>query len=249
MTKPAVPLRPGQAPASPRYLPIAPYQPCRSDSIRCPDIEKGTKNILFGSNQDRKNDHLDFLGSSTRQLIFGIGTHLTPEIIDELVSFIKVCRNLWHFELLFLDDGYHPDNHAKALTDDDIVKLAAACPNLRSIKLPATTQLGHRSLIAFCQHCPGLKHLEITTVADNKKLFVHETFFDEAMRHPSWAPQLKKIVLYAHCDSYQDRVHGPYLKHVRALSKRRPKLIIEFLRISPRVQSQLPVASADVIGA
>ncbi|KXH64051.1 hypothetical protein CSAL01_10054 [Colletotrichum salicis] len=140
--------------------------------IRHPDIEKGTPADLF-----------------------------CTEIIDDLVSFTKVCRNLWHFELLFLDDGYHPDNHAKALTDDDILELAAACPNLRTVKLPATTQLGHRSLIASCQHCPGLKHLEITTVADNKKLFVHEKFFDELMRHPSWAPQLKKSVLYAHCDS------------------------------------------------
>lgn len=158
-------------------------------------------------------------------------TILRSEIIDELISFTKVCRSLWAIEFLHLDDGYHPDNHARDLTDDTIVRLAAACPNLRSVKFRAATQLGHRSLIAFCQYCPGLKHLQITGEAANQTYLVHEEFFDEVARLPSWAPQLKKVVLYAHRDSYQDRVHEPYLKHVRALSRARPKMVIEFHKI------------------
>ncbi|EXF80013.1 hypothetical protein CFIO01_00909 [Colletotrichum fioriniae PJ7] len=186
-------------------------QPLRR--LRRPDTEKGTKNTLFQSNRDWRTDHLYKLGSSTRQIVFGTETQLTSEIIDELISFTKVCRSLWAIEFLHLDDGYHPDNHARDLTDDTIVRLAAACPNLRSVKFRAATQLGHRSLIAFCQYCPGLKHLQITGEAANQTYLVHEEFFDEVARLPSWAPQLKKVVLYAHRDSYQDRVHEPYLKH------------------------------------
>ncbi|KAK1715465.1 uncharacterized protein BDZ83DRAFT_655850 [Colletotrichum acutatum] len=160
--------------------------------IRRPDAQKGTKSILFQGNRSWGTEHLDRLGSSTRQIVFGTETQLTPEIMDELISFPKVCRNLWHIEFLHLGDGYHPDNHARDLTDDTIVRLAAACPNLRSVKLRATTQLGHRSSIAFCQHCPGLKHLQITGEAANRALFVHEEFFDELARRPSWAPELRK---------------------------------------------------------
>ncbi|KXH62861.1 hypothetical protein CNYM01_03722 [Colletotrichum nymphaeae SA-01] len=175
--------------------------------IRRPDTQKGTKGILFNA--------LHLL------------TIVPSEIIDDLVSFPKVCRNLWHIEFLHLDDGYHPDNHARDLMDDHIVRLAAACPNLRSIKLRATAQLGHRSLIAFCRHCPGLKHLQITGEAANRTLFVHEEFFDELARQPSWAPKLKKVVLYA----YDGRLRKPYLEHVLALSRTRPTMSIEFQNI------------------
>ncbi|KAK1518065.1 uncharacterized protein CCOS01_12322 [Colletotrichum costaricense] len=140
-------------------------------------------------------EQLNRLGSSTRQIILGTETQLTREIIDDLISFPKICRNLWHIELLHLDDGYHPDNHARDLTDDTIVRLAAACPNLRSAKLRATTQLGHRSLIAFCQHCPGLEHLQITGEAANRTLFVHESLFDELARQPSCAPELARACI------------------------------------------------------
>ncbi|KAK7449915.1 hypothetical protein Landi51_05632 [Colletotrichum acutatum] len=220
--------------------------------IRRPDAQKGTKSILFQGNRSWGTEHLDRLGSSTRQIVFRTETQLTPsvieevrfaftliapldsialhlltnvpsEIMDELISFPKVCRNLWHIEFLHLGDGYHPDNHARDLTDDTIVRLAAACPNLRSVKLRATTQLGHRSSIAFCQHCPGLKHLQITGEAANRALFVHEEFFDELARRPSWAPELRKVVLYAH----HGRLCGPYLKHGAEMagSKVLPQLI------------------------
>ncbi|KAK1542391.1 hypothetical protein CPAR01_05778, partial [Colletotrichum paranaense] len=153
--------------------------------IRRPDTQKGTKGILFQGNRSWETEHLNRLGSSTRQIILGTETQLTREIIDDLIYFPKVCRNLWHIEFLHLDDSYHPDNHARDLTNDTVVGLAAACPNLRSVKLRATTQLGHRSLIAFCQHCPGLEHLQITGEAANRTLFVHEEFFDELARQPS----------------------------------------------------------------
>ncbi|KAK1470290.1 hypothetical protein CCUS01_06392 [Colletotrichum cuscutae] len=179
--------------------------------VRRPDTQKSTNGILFQGNRSWETEHLNRLGSSTRQIILRTETQLTrsiiegirfafllmaplnsvalylltivpSEIIDDLISFPKVCRNLWHIEFLHLDDGYHPDNHARDLTDDTIVRLAAACPNLRSVKLRATTQLGHRSLIAFCQHGPGLEHLQITGEAANRTLFVHEEFFDELAR-------------------------------------------------------------------
>ncbi|KAK1471235.1 hypothetical protein CTAM01_16624, partial [Colletotrichum tamarilloi] len=44
--------------------------------IRRPDTQKGTKGILFQG-----------------------------EIIDDLISFPKVCRNLWHIKFLHLDDS------------------------------------------------------------------------------------------------------------------------------------------------
>ncbi|KXH25471.1 hypothetical protein CSIM01_09265 [Colletotrichum simmondsii] len=191
--------------------------------IKRPDTQKGTKGIIFNGNWSWETDHLNWLGSSTREIVFGTEMQLTPEIIDDLISFPKVCRDLWHIEFLHLDDGYHPDNHARDLTDDHIVRLAAACPNLRSMKLRATAQLGHRSLIAFCRHCPGLKHLQITGEAANRTLFVHEEFFDELARQPTWAPKLKKVVLYA----YDGRLRGPYLEHKAEMagSKVLPQLV------------------------
>lgn len=113
--------------------------------------------------------------------------------------------------------------------DDDLIRLASACPSLRSFNLPCAEMAGGDATFkAFCQHCPALNRLEI--FAGIGCLSATGSWFNELRENPAWAPKLKKLTIseqdvdtpWSEKDKYKDAM--------LAMSKERKDLLIMFVR-------------------
>ena len=74
----------------------------------------------------------------------------------------KVCAKLTDFIFIYQNVSYNAHNGASGVTDESIIRLAQACPNLKKVQLQGARGLTDKALLAFFANCPNLTSLEIT---------------------------------------------------------------------------------------
>ena len=95
--------------------------------------------------------------SSSSQLI------CSSDHVHEIVSLgSNVCRKLTDFVFIYDDVSYCARNSASSLTNETVVRLARACPNLKRLQLQHACSLTDESLLAFFEYCSSLSSLEVT---------------------------------------------------------------------------------------
>ncbi|KXH28867.1 hypothetical protein CSIM01_03517 [Colletotrichum simmondsii] len=162
-----------------------------------------------------KGSRVQWLGHATRAVMFQ--DKLTPAHIDTLLSFKETCERLTSFSFDYHDVDYDSTNSAEELTDDDVIKIAHACPKLKIISLPGTSDLTEKAFLALCEYCPDLTNLHISTASRNNSNTGHNIVFEALTDHPEWVPKLKELRIAKM--SWTSSV-------LRVLSKARPKLHI-----------------------
>ncbi|KAJ4015266.1 hypothetical protein NW766_005599 [Fusarium irregulare] len=190
-------------------------------------VVKGEKEPRFINSVrdwDEKYHHL--IGTSTRKIFFGYQFVLTDEHIDDILALPRqVLEKIWYFIFNFGDVGYDARNGARDVTNEAIVRLAKALPNLRTVSPPSANKVGDEGFLAFISNCPNLKQLEITPSTTNSFNLTKITAkaLDEFCAHPEWVPGLKQILVT------NDEKNKEFMKSMRELSKQREKLVVTLL--------------------
>lgn len=143
--------------------------------------------------------------------------------IDTLFSFTETCERLTKFSFTLHDVDSGATNSAEELTDDDIVKIAQACPKLKTFDLPGASGLTEKSFLALCEHCPDLTHLHISKATRCVGNTGHDKVFEALTERPELAPKLKELRI---ADSNFTK------KVLRVFSKARLKVHIILMSVS-----------------
>ncbi|KAH7179297.1 uncharacterized protein B0J16DRAFT_387130 [Fusarium flagelliforme] len=116
-------------------------------------------------------------------------------------------------------------NGARDVTNQAIVRLAKALPNLRTVSLPSANKVSDEGFLALISNNPNLKLLEITPSATRSSSLakISSKALDEFCAHPEWAPDLKQILLE------NNESNKEFMKSMRELSKQREKLVVTLL--------------------
>ncbi|KAH7303857.1 hypothetical protein B0I35DRAFT_446123 [Stachybotrys elegans] len=167
-----------------------------------------------------------YIGTSTKEIIFGTEFVLEDHHIDQLLSLGPlVCRGLASFQFIYVTVACVADNNAVSLTDNALVRLASACPNLVNVQIPGTAGLGDASLHAFLARCPKLKVLEISDCTWGASSKLTPLAFEKFRENRHWAPRLKSLRV-------SKSTNKCVLRAVKALSRRRPALSIRLVEMS-----------------
>ncbi|KAJ5020103.1 hypothetical protein K4K57_003514 [Colletotrichum sp. SAR 10_99] len=180
-----------------------------------PKGPKGNARVCFRHEKQWQEERDEWLGHATREISFW--DILTPAHIDTLLSFTKTCERLTKFSFTLHDVDSGATNSAEELTDDDIVKIAQACPKLKTFDLPGASGLTEKSFLALCEHCPDLTHLHISKATRCEGNTGHDKVFEALTERPELAPKLKELRI---ADSNFTK------KVLRVFSKARPKVHI-----------------------
>jgi hypothetical protein len=137
----------------------------------------------------------------------------------------QVLEKIWYFIFNFGDVGYDAKNGARDVTNEAIVRLAKALPNLRTVSLPSANKVSDEGFLALVSNCPNLKLLEITPSSSRSSSLdkISSKALDEFCAHPEWAPGLKQILLE------NNESNKEFMKSMRELSKQREKLVVTLL--------------------
>ncbi|KAH0425853.1 hypothetical protein CcaCcLH18_10722 [Colletotrichum camelliae] len=198
-------------------------QPSTPKTTRAPRPKgpKGSARVCFKYEKEWQEKRVEWLGHATREISFW--DVLTPAHIDTLLSFTETCERLTKFSFTLHDVDSGTTNSATELTDDDIVKIAQACPKLKTFDLPGARGLTEKSFLALCEHCPDLTHLHISNATRNGWITGHDKVFEALTERPELAPKLKELRI-ADC-SFTKKV-------LRVFSKTRPKVHIILMTVS-----------------
>jgi len=80
----------------------------------------------------------------------------------------EVLEKIWYFIFNFGNVGYDAKNGARDVTNEAIVRVAKALPNLRTVSLPSANKVGDEGFLALISNCPNIKLLEITPSSTNR---------------------------------------------------------------------------------
>ncbi|KAI8168015.1 hypothetical protein K4K49_003931 [Colletotrichum sp. SAR 10_70] len=180
-----------------------------------PKGPKGSAKVCFKYEKQWQENRDEWLGHATREISFW--DILTPAHIDTLLSFTETCERLTKFSFTLHDVDSGATNSAEELTDDDIVKIAQACPKLKTFDLPGARGLTEKSFLALCEYCPDLTHLHISKATRCEGNTGHDKVFEALTERPELAPKLKELRI---ADSNFTK------KVLRVFSKARPKVHI-----------------------
>ncbi|KAI9695592.1 MAG: hypothetical protein M1820_008517 [Bogoriella megaspora] len=191
-------------------------------------VVQGVKDARFDSSKrDWDEKYYQLIGTSTRKIFFGIEFKLTDNHINDILSLgNRVCEKLWAFIFEYVDVDHDSNNDAMSLTDEAVVRLARACPNLRTVRIPGTYHLADDSLLAFFEFCPKLTLVELTRNVHNfvGQAKVSGRSLEKLRENPEWGPKLKKL-------SVPDG-DAQFLKTVRALTKEREWMTVTVVHSS-----------------
>ncbi|KAK1634690.1 hypothetical protein BDP81DRAFT_395966 [Colletotrichum phormii] len=203
--------------------PPAPKQTRKPKTARAPRPTgpKGSTSVCFQYDFEWEKHRVEWLGHATRAVTFK--DKLTPAHIDTLLSFTETCERLTSFSFVYHDVDYDATNSAEELTDDDIIKIARACPKLKGFYLPGASGLTEKAFLALCEHCPDLSTLQISKASRGPGNTGHDIVFEALRNHPEWVPKLKELRIAKM--SWTSKV-------LRELSKARPKLHIILISTS-----------------
>lgn len=126
----------------------------------------------------------------------------------------------------FENVGYGAHNSAEDLTEEAVILLAKACPNLDHVQLQGTSRLGDKALTALFENCPRLIRLDIPLHSrpGNGGCMLGTAL--EALRmNPQWCPELERLRLPQQNDS------KAFMKSMRAVSRERHKLEIQLTNV------------------
>ncbi|KAI8307531.1 hypothetical protein K4K59_010757 [Colletotrichum sp. SAR11_240] len=186
-----------------------------------PKGPKGNARVRFRHEKQWQEERDGWLGHATREISFW--DMLTPAHIDTLLSFTETCERLTKFSFTLHDVDSGATNSAEKLTDDDIVKIAQACPKLKTFDLPGASGLTEKSFLALCEHCPDLTQLHISKATRCEGNTGHDKVFEALTERPELAPKLKELRI---ADSNFTK------KVLRVFSKARPKVHIILMPVS-----------------
>ncbi|RYP61867.1 hypothetical protein DL769_007520 [Monosporascus sp. CRB-8-3] len=187
---------------------------------------KGQVAAYFTCNAIWDRDYQSALGSSTKEVSFGSEFILTDQHIAQLVAIgCCFCKSLRRFKFFFKDVSYNAHNSAEDLTDDAVICLAKACPNLDYVQLQGTAGLGDQALTALFENCPRLTYLELSLHSRPGLGVLLGTALEALLMNPQWCPKLKKLRLPDHRDQ------RPFMKAMRALSRERHNLEIQLAKV------------------
>ena len=136
----------------------------------------------------------------------------------------EVCQSWWeiHVTFHFVDDD-SPLYSAKELTDEAVIWLIQACPNLRHIQLQGVSKLTDLALFAVFRYCQDIETIEISgTCYDHNRL--KGAALDSLRANPDWAFNLKKLII----PKNDNRV---FMKSMRDLSMERDDLKIQLVDV------------------
>lgn len=121
------------------------------------------------------------------------------------------CHKLQEFSCGDGDEGF-----GSKLSDAAVIRLAAACPNLRQIYITSALALTDAALLAFLTHCPNMHTLSIT--GNRKRLGqIKPSALMELRKKKTLAKHLRKL----------DLVDQPQTgRTLESVSKARQELII-----------------------
>ncbi|KAF2871746.1 hypothetical protein BDV95DRAFT_637006 [Massariosphaeria phaeospora] len=171
-------------------------------------IVKGEKEPYFrfspSSWDGGTSKYYDVIGTCTRKLVFGYGFKLTDEHVDDFVAMgPPVC--------------------GKLLTEAGILKLAEACPKLRRIHLPDTSNIKDQTFIDLLRLCPQLAHVEICGgLANDEGAVLTSEIFQTLEDNTDLCPKLKKLRL-------QESRKTKFMNAMRKLTRARPGLVVELV--------------------
>ncbi|MCJ1325421.1 hypothetical protein MMC10_002084 [Thelotrema lepadinum] len=223
--------------------PFKNVKPSRKKTL--PETEPGLKAIQFYHNDDWE-DILEEVGTKTRSISFGDkgeSFRLADSHIDDIIAKgRKVCNALWDFEFEWCHKRDGPRSSAEDLSEDAVVRLAQACPNLRRVTLQNTQGLTDRAYTAFFRHCRQLSFLDISTLSNSGcNRPVVGTLFDTLRNNPDWAPKLKTLRVM------QDGDAG-FMRAMRDLGKERGKLVIQLAEPMELWRDEMDLYAVDYRG-
>ncbi|KZV70978.1 hypothetical protein PENSPDRAFT_651015, partial [Peniophora sp. CONT] len=115
--------------------------------------------------------------------------------------------------------GDEDTGNGTLLTDDAILRLAPATPNLRVLRLSSCTQLTDATLINVAEHCPRLESLRISA-HDKATGKITQKGLKTLRERPEIGNALKEIVLLSQAVSLKGE------KEAKALSKAKKGLAV-----------------------
>lgn len=146
-------------------------------------------------------------------ICFGRDFSVRDEHLDIIRSRPGVASYLRELSLGNSDTGC-----GGAISDEGIVNLAKACPNLVKVSLDAATNLTDAALQGICEACPRLKILYIMG-HDKRDGEIHGSSLKFLADHPEVAPELKELDLH-------DQPHYKFSKIAEELTLKRQGLEI-----------------------
>ena len=149
-----------------------------------------------------------------RIIHFGREFSITDVHLDAIRQRTALAMNLQELSLGHSDTGC-----GGAVTDEGIINLAKACPNLTVVCLDAVTNLTDAVLQGICQSCPSLTNLSIMG-HDKRDGEIKGSSLKFLADHPEVAPNLKELVLY-------DQPHYTFSKIMKELTTKRKGLVIK----------------------
>ncbi|TID18752.1 hypothetical protein E6O75_ATG05873 [Venturia nashicola] len=199
-------------------------KPRKRQALRAPVLEKG-----WGTGEIRWFRSEDFDGSFFVKGVTEVnfdGFVFTNAHANAIISASKKFRKgLDMLNAGWIDDkGITDDDvmrHTDEVTNETLVDLAKACPNLTSVYLYGRL-LSDLALQSFFQHCPKLESFTIcsNSIKTNGKL--RGSALKALRKNPDWTPELWKLCLHGY--------DGQNKKLKRAISKlttARPELFID----------------------
>ncbi|KAE9991690.1 hypothetical protein EG327_011149 [Venturia inaequalis] len=218
----------------------------KRQALRAPVFEKG-----WGEGEIRwfRSEEFDesFFVKGVTEVSFD-GFVFTNAHANAIVSAPKKFRKgLDMINAGWIDDKGITDDaimrHADEITNETLVNLAKACPNLTSVYLYGRL-LSDLALEAFFQHCPKLE--SFTICSNGRTIKTNGNLRGSALKllrkNPDWAPELWKLCLHGY--------DGENRKLQRAISKltaARPELFIDTEDNVTRLSSKLFRGHKDVI--
>lgn len=125
--------------------------------------------------------------------------------------------------------SYGARNSARELTNEAVIRLVKSCPKLRCMQLQGTSGIKDITLEAIFEFCPDISYVEITTGGGYQQNGLNGSALDKLREHPCWGTKLKTLLLQDP-GGYSGR--DPLTRAVRALTKERDKLSVQFVSVS-----------------
>ncbi|KIV80777.1 hypothetical protein PV11_08254 [Exophiala sideris] len=156
--------------------------------------------------------HPSKLAANLKRLSFSKGReefNIKDHHLDLVVAAgANFCHKLEEFSC-----GDDSTGYGSELSDAAVIRLAAACPNLRKVYLTSATRLTDDALLAFFTHCPKIHTLSITG-NDKGKGNIKGSALLELKKDKEMAKQLRKLDLVD-----QQSLDHKYLKSVGTARK------------------------------
>ena len=152
----------------------------------------GKKKVLFG-HDFRIREYEILLCARLVQVMHKYNNRNSIHVDAIVAAGPTYCQSLRHFECGDTDSG-----SGSFLSDDSIIRLAEACPNLIHVSLEASTHLTDSSLLALATQCPELQYVQISSndkVAGSVKSPALEAIGEDA----SLGTKLQKLRLTDQC--------------------------------------------------